>query len=142
MREDEEEEKGEVRLGVTCAKEIRPPHSILSDRPRGGLSKAPKKHTPPSITLPFSAIVLSLGHQSVCLFLHLYHTLHHPLPLRHKHSTYINCLLFFFLSATVFSYTCVVFVYVLIHTINLFCWLVIIYEYSDGGFDYTQELNL
>lgn len=55
------EEEGEVRLEVTCAKEIRPPHSILTDRPGEGSAIPPPRdrhththiHTPPSITLPF-----------------------------------------------------------------------------------------
>lgn len=71
--------KREVRLGVTCAKEIRPPHSILTDRPGEGWAKPPETHThlPPSLSP--AAITLSLGHHSLCLPLRLYHTLHHPL---------------------------------------------------------------
>lgn len=42
---EEEEEEGEVRLGVTCANEIRPPHSILTDRPGEGSAKPPETHT-------------------------------------------------------------------------------------------------
>lgn len=74
-REEGGSEEEEVRLGVTCAKEIRPPHSILTDRPgEGSAEPSPRDtHLPPSLSP--AAITLSLGHHS----LRLYHTLHHPL---------------------------------------------------------------
>ena len=66
---------GEVRLGVTCAKEIRPPHSVLNDRPGEGSANTPETRTS---LHPSAAITLSLGHHSLCLSLRLYHPLHHP----------------------------------------------------------------
>lgn len=49
------------RLGVTCVKAIRPPHSILTDRPGEGSANTPETHT-------------SLHHSPLCR----YHTFSRP----------------------------------------------------------------
>lgn len=69
MREEGESEEGEVRLGVTCAKEIRLRHFILTDRPREGSAKPPETLSlsllPPSLcrSYPYflSTVTLALS---------------------------------------------------------------------------------
>lgn len=76
------ERGGGVRLGVTCAKEIRPAHSILTDRPGEGSAQPPRHthmHTPARTHLPpsLSAAAITLFWRP-SLSLHLYLPLHHP----------------------------------------------------------------